>query len=121
MQHSGEETSMRAQQRLALIGIVLSLLCSPSLLQANGSRLMDQSTSGTAQSNAVTAQADDPSGVYYSPAGMPQVRGVQFSLGTTLFGGTTSFRNATGQTATGDLGGSIALPPPSTIYLTANF
>jgi long-chain fatty acid transport protein len=111
---------MRVHRHWTIIGIVLSVLGSPSLLQASGFRLFDQSASGTAQSNAVTAQADDPSAVYYNPAGMPQVRGVQLSLGTNLAGGTTSFRNAAGQTATGDLGGHIASPPPSTFYLTAN-
>src|SRR5215510_11122045 len=104
---------MRVQRHLTIIGIVLSLLGSPSLLQASGFRLLDQSASGTAQSNAVTAQADDPAAVYYNPAGMPQVRGVQLALGTGLVGGTTSFRNAAGQTATGDFGGHIASPPPS--------
>src|SRR6185295_8831643 len=58
--------------------------------------------------------------VYYNPAGLPQVRGVQLSLGTNFVGGTASFRNAAGQTAAGDFGGRIASPPPSTFYLTAN-
>jgi long-chain fatty acid transport protein len=111
---------MRVHRHWTIIGIVLALLGSPSLLQASGFRLFDQSASGIAQGNAVTAQADDPSAVYYNPAGMPQVYGVQLSLGTSLVGGTTAFRNAAGQTATGDLGGHIASPPPSTFYLTAN-
>ena len=55
---------MRVQRHWAIIGIVLSLLGNPRLLQASGFRLFDQSASGTAQSNAVTAQADDPSAVY---------------------------------------------------------
>jgi hypothetical protein len=54
---------MGVQQHLTIISIVLAFLGSPSLLQASGFRLFDQSASGTAQSNAVTAQADDPSAV----------------------------------------------------------
>ena len=111
---------MRAQRRLTILGIVLILLWSPSLLYATGFRILDQSASGTAQSNAFTAQADDASAVYYNPAGMTQLRGIQSSLGVLLVGGTTSFSNTAGQTATGHFAGSIASPPPMNFYVTAN-
>ncbi|MBA2484680.1 MAG: long-chain fatty acid transporter, partial [Nitrospira sp.] len=51
---------------------------------------------------------------------MTQLRGIQLSTGTTLIGGGFSFRNAAGAQANGDLRGSVALPPPSNLYLTAN-
>src|SRR5262245_57135247 len=111
---------MGARKKLAIIGAVLTLIGSPSLLHASGFRILDQSASATGQSSAFTAQADDASAVYYNPAGMTQLRGVQFSVGTLLIGGTTSFQNAAGQTATGDFQGSIAYFPPTQLYLTAN-
>ena len=111
---------MGARKKLAIIGTVLTLMGSPSLLHASGFRIIDQSASATGQSSAFTAQADDASAVYYNPAGMTQLRGVQFSVGGLLVGGTTSFQNAAGQTATGDFQGSVAWPPPSNLYLTAN-
>jgi len=100
--------------------VAVSLLLFPAFAHAGGFRILDQSASGTAQSNAITAQADDPSAVYYNPAGMTQLRGVQFSIGTLLIGGTTAYTSPTGQTGTGTFDGSIAYPPPSNLYITAN-
>jgi long-chain fatty acid transport protein len=51
---------------------------------------------------------------------MTQLRGVQLSAGTTLIGGGFSFQNGSGPTTHGDLRGSVALPPPSNLYVTAN-
>lgn len=70
--------------------------------------------------NAFTAQADDPSAVHYNPAGMTQLPGIQTMLGSLFVGGTTNFTSPTGATATGDRGGSVAWPPPTHVYATAN-
>lgn len=104
----------------SLAGLLLLLLASPAVVHADGFRIMDQSASAAGQSGAFTAQADDASAVYYNPAGMTQLKGVQFSVGTALIGGQTSFANSAGQTAQGNFGGSVAIPPPSNLYVTAN-
>ncbi|HET6676597.1 MAG TPA: outer membrane protein transport protein, partial [Nitrospiraceae bacterium] len=70
----------------------------PSSAQAGSFRIYDQSASAAGQASAFVAQADDPSAGYYNPAGMTQLRGLQFSLGTNLIGGGIDFRNAAGQT-----------------------
>ena len=100
--------------------MVLGLAIAPSPVWAGSFRILDHSASATGQASAFTAQADDASAGYYNPAGMTQLRGVQFSAGTTLIGGGFSFQNATGSTTQGDLRGSVALPPPSNLYVTAN-
>jgi long-chain fatty acid transport protein len=88
---------------------------------ATGFKIISQSASGAAQSDAVAAQADDPSAVYYNPAGITQLPGLQISGGTMLIGGSTNFTQAgTGLRSRGDTGGSVAYPPPSNLYLTAN-
>jgi long-chain fatty acid transport protein len=51
---------------------------------------------------------------------MTQLRGVEFMTGALLSGGTTTFTSPTGVTATGDRDGSLAWPPPTHLYLTAN-
>jgi long-chain fatty acid transport protein len=101
---------------------VLTLACGvlPASVSATGFRILDQSASAVGQSGAFTAQADDPSALFYNPAGMTQLRGVQFSAGTLLVGGHTSFEGPTGGTARGDFGGSVASPPPVNFYATAN-
>jgi long-chain fatty acid transport protein len=116
---------MPAGPRLFLPGLLLGLLLvAPHQGFATGFRIMDQSASGTGQANAFIAQADDPSAVYYNPAGMTQLRGVQTSLGILLVGGSTSYTSTfpltAGQTATGDFGNSVAYPPPTNFYITAN-
>ncbi len=105
---------------LLLACVMVLVEGSPSIVHATGFRILDQSASATGQSGAFTAQADDPSAVYYNPAGMTQLRGVQTSLGTILAGGHTSFTSPTGATSRGDFGGSVASPPPTNFYVTAN-
>ena len=111
---------MGTVQRIAGLTTVVALLVCPSIGQATGFRIVDQSASATGQASAFTAQADDASAVYYNPAGMTQLRRVQVSLGTLLIGGSTSFTSPTGVNARGDFGGSVAYPPPTNFYITAN-
>lgn len=87
---------------------------------AEAFRIISQSASAAGQAGAFAAQADDASAIYYNPAGMTQLRGVQLSVGTLLIGGHTDFHSPTGADARGDLNGSVASPPPSNFYLTAN-
>ena len=100
-------------------GLIAALLA-PSFVQAAGFRIYDQSASAAGQSDAFTAQADDASAIYYNPAGMTQLRRVQFSAGSSFVGGSTNYTSPTGQTARGDFSGSVAWPPPSNFYLTGN-
>src|SRR5208283_18387 len=48
---------------------------------ALGIRLPDQDAFATARGNAFAATADDPSAVYYNPAGITQLDGANLSLG----------------------------------------
>ncbi len=80
----------------------------------------NQSASAAGQGTAFSAQADDPSALHYNPAGMTQLPGLQLQGGTSLQGGGISFENQTGASTAGDLGSSIATPPPSHVYVTAN-
>lgn len=104
-----------------------SALCCGALLEilatgawAGAFRVFDHSASATAQSGAFVAQADDASALYFNPAGITQLRGAQVSVGTLLLGGGTGFTSPSGATAQGDFGGTIAFPPPSNFYITAN-
>ena len=103
---------------LLLFAAALPLI--PLEVQAGATRIFDQSASGTGQSAAFVAQADDPSAIYYNPAGMTQLRGLQTSFGTLLLGGTTTFRHASLGTAESTLDGTIAYPLPMNVYVTAN-
>jgi len=50
-----------------------ALLLAPALAFGLGSRLPDQDASATARGDAFTATADDPSAIYYNPAGLTQL------------------------------------------------
>jgi long-chain fatty acid transport protein len=51
------------------------------------------------RANAFAAQSDDPSALFYNPAGIGQLQGTQVSLATTLIAPSTTFENAgSGQT-----------------------
>jgi len=111
------------RMRYVLQGVnccLLLVLFGPSSLHAQVPRIQSQGAAAAGMGNAFIAQANDPSAVYYNPAGMTQLRGVQTMFGAFLVGGTTNFTSPTGATATGDRGGSVAWPPPSHLYLTAN-
>lgn len=104
---------------LLLCSLIHSLVCTDPLY-AEGFRVLDHSAGATGQAAAFAAQADDASAIYYNPAGMTQLKGIHISVGTLLIGGDIKFKSATGGKVDGDFGGTIANPPPSTIFLTAD-
>lgn len=95
----------------------MSLL--PSAAFGQAFRIQGQGAVAQGQSNAFSAQADDPSAIHYNPAGITQLEGFQMSAGTSLIGGGVSFTSPTGAQASGDRGGGVAWPPPSYLYMTA--
>jgi long-chain fatty acid transport protein len=101
-------------------GLAVWLLLQHSEAFAQGVRFQPQSASAAGQGNAFAAQADDASAIHYNPAGLSQVNGVQVLTGTTLLGGSIKFKSPTGIDSRGDFGGSIAFPPPSNSYVSAN-
>src|SRR5437773_3191238 len=117
---SAPEARMGTVQRIAGLTTVVALLVCPSIGQATGFRIVDQSASATGQASAFTAQADDASAVYYNPAGMTQLRRVQVSLGTLLIGGAPSFTSPTGGNAPGAFRGSGEYPPAAKLYISVN-
>lgn len=66
--------------RFPLLVAALACLC-PTSGYSLGFRIADQSADGTARANAEVATADDPSAIYYNPAGITQLSGVQTLTG----------------------------------------
>ena len=79
-------------------------------------RILDQGAAATGQGDAFAAQADDPSALFYNPAGMTQLPGVQVYVGTLIVGGNISFTSPTGQEVQGNYDGTIVNPPPVNFY-----
>jgi len=119
--HGGDVNTQTTRLLLfATLFLSTSSILFPSLLGAEGFRVLDHGAAATGQGAAFSAQADDPSALHYNPAGMTQLKGIQFSAGTLLIGGSIKFKSALGPNVDGDLGGTIANPPPSTLFLTAH-
>lgn len=100
--------------------LVVWLLLQLSEASAQALRFQPQGAAAAGQGNAFVAQADDASAIHYNPAGLSQVEGVQALYGTTLVGGSIKYKSPTGIDTRGDFGGSIAFPPPSPTYFSAN-
>jgi long-chain fatty acid transport protein len=103
-----------------LLALELACLLCPSLGHAQALRFQPQGAVAAGQGNAFAAQADDASAIHYNPAGLSQVNGVQIVTGTTLLGGSIKTNSSTGIDSRGDFGGSVAFPPPSHSYVSAN-
>jgi long-chain fatty acid transport protein len=74
---------MNRQTRFAGLAaaLILGVVAGPKPSFGLGLALPDQDAFATARGNAFVATADDPSAVFYNPAGISQLGGVNFSLG----------------------------------------
>lgn len=98
------------------------LLCTvPSTFaHADGFRNPFHDSAAIAQGNAFAAQADNASAIFYNPAGMTQLRGIQFAGGVQFVSVNTKFTSPTGATVQNDKPFPIGLPPPGQLFVTAN-
>lgn len=79
----------------------LSLLC-PNEASSVGFRLPNQDPEGIARGNAFVATADNPSAIYYNPAGITQLKGDNVSAGLYFISADTEYKSAGGAKAKTD-------------------
>src|SRR5438067_9809757 len=65
-------------------------------------RLPNQDPEGIARGNAQAATADNPSAIYYNPAGITQLEGFQFRAGLYLISADTKYTSPSGVKAETD-------------------
>src|SRR3954466_11941790 len=68
------------------VALAVAALCTvtvfyPRAAQALGTRIPNQDAEATAKGNAVIATADNPSAIYYNPAGITQIQGPEAQFG----------------------------------------
>ena len=80
----------------------LSLSVLISQVLALGTRIADQNSAATARGNAFVATADNPSAIYYNPAGITQLDGTQILLGAYVIDLKTQYTSAAGATTETD-------------------
>ena len=69
---------------------------------AVGFRLPNQDPDAIARGNAFAATADNPSAIYYNPAGITQMEGYNLRAGIYAISANTQFKSPTGKTASTD-------------------
>ncbi|MCP4691207.1 MAG: hypothetical protein GY859_24385, partial [Desulfobacterales bacterium] len=75
--------------------VVALALCAltPGLAMGSGFAITDQGAKAVAMGGAFAAQADDPSAVYFNPAGITQLEGTQMSAGLAIIKPYASFES----------------------------
>ena len=109
----------RAKSRFALafwVGAGLWLLA-PDRLSAVGFRLPNQDPEAIARGDAFAATADNPSAIYYNPAGITQLEGDQIRVGIYVISADTKFTSPSGATAQTD----TSLQPVPQLYYVHSF
>lgn len=88
------------------LGLLFRLFCLPALglcavseAFGLGSRIANQDAEAVARGNAFTATADNPSAVYYNPAGIRQFKGTHLRMGSYLTTVESEYRSPSGTTS----------------------
>jgi len=106
---------MGIYRSLLVIAVTVGTLSvAESAVYAGAFGLDEQGAAAMGRANAFAAQADDPTALFYNPAGIGQLSGTQFSLGTTLITPATTFDN-TNSGASTDTSAALFYPP--TLYI----
>ncbi|MBI9074542.1 MAG: outer membrane protein transport protein [Desulfatibacillum sp.] len=80
--------------RLWLCCVVLIVLLLPGLAFSAAFSIFDQGAKAVAMGNAFVAQADDPTALYYNPAGLVQLEGAQAAIGVTAIWPSEEFQSS---------------------------
>jgi len=83
-------------RKILSLAVCLSMIFLNSLTYASGFFLYHEDTKAQGMAGAFTAQADNPSAIYYNPAGMSQVDGTQVSIGSRFFRLESEYKNPQG-------------------------
>src|SRR5947209_18190802 len=62
---------------------------------AGGVTFTEQGAAATGKANAFAGEANDPSAIFYNPAGITQLPGTQFMIGTSIVRLDSTFRSST--------------------------
>ncbi|ADR18253.1 OmpP1/FadL family transporter [Calditerrivibrio nitroreducens] len=99
---------------LSIIGITSGMAYS------NGFQINEQGAKALGMGGAFVAQADDPSAVYFNPAGITQLEGTQFSLGASPIAPMATF-DSDGKTTALTGKGNINTDGEKQIFYIPNF
>jgi long-chain fatty acid transport protein len=105
-------------RNLTMITFVLILTVSMAL--GSGFSIYEHGARAAAMGGAFIAQADDPSAIFYNPAGITSLKGTQFGLGVTIIMPTSDFTGPTGLSTDKTDAEALTFYPPH-LYITHQF
>lgn len=103
-----------------LILMMLTLLIPAASLFSSGFTIYEQGAKATAMAGAYIAQANDATAVFYNPAGITALKGIQINFGTTLIATDFAFTGPSSNNMDSKkyTAAEKGLFPPSHLYLT---
>lgn len=113
-QKSSGQRSVISTKNFCLFFLFMGLVLIPTRLGAVGFRLPNQDPVGIARGNAFVATADNPSAIYYNPAGITQLKGQNLTAGLYLISASTEYESPTGAEAETD----ASFQPVPQLYYT---
>ena len=103
---------MKGMHRLfVLLMVIVSVVFSAELCSASGFALYEASARGNALAGALVARADDPSALFFNPAGITQLPGLQMMAGATFIMPTTKVTTYSPQAVTTTSVANTWIPP----------
>src|SRR5207249_7435404 len=84
------------QKAGAILAVLAAGLALPGAVLASGYSIYEQGARAMANAGAFTARADDPSALFFNPAGIMQLKGMRFNFGTNAIFLTGSEFDSTG-------------------------
>jgi long-chain fatty acid transport protein len=96
-EHCGQKRSVFFLLFLLVLTFSVTI---PQSVSAVGFRLPNQDPEAIARGNAFAATADDPSAIYYNPAGITQLKGLQVSAGLYVISADTKYSSSSGSAET---------------------
>jgi long-chain fatty acid transport protein len=94
------QKKMASNTIVKMTAVFTALILSVESLCAVGYRLPNQDPEAIARGDAFTATADDPSAIYYNPAGITQLPGLQANAGLYFISADTTFSSPAGSAKT---------------------
>jgi long-chain fatty acid transport protein len=83
---------------VCLLVVAASFTCKPDPVLALGFRIPNQDPEAIARGNAFVATANNPAAIYYNPAGITQLEGIEFQAGALFYLGVrVDYTSPTGQ------------------------
>ena len=89
----------------------------PGITMGSGFSIFEQGGAAMGMAGAFSAQADDPSAIFYNPAGITQLEGTQISIGVSLISPEATLRDPLDREWHSD----DQLFTPPNLYITHNF